>query len=675
MKKKMMAMLLSATMILGTGSPFSIYGEDFSSGEAVENAKEWNESVPEEIQEGATDDPEEVYDAAVPEHKDGETVEDAGEPDILTGEESAPDDESEFSDTVDSEDLQIDSLGSDTTGFDTARSISVNSTYATNFTDVHSEKWYKIYVPQNGAIWVDAEHQYIESGSEYWYIDIYNNGNHEELASYGFCGNKISYSQQRFGIAAGTYYVKVYTRYSVSNTPFRFKINYTVANNWETELNDTYQTADYINVNTQYYGNIQLRDDTDWYKFTIPYDGAIFLNFTHDYREDSAIFWKVDLYNGNYSEMETYSFRGNVISSDSYQIGVPAGTYYLKIHRQYFHMDLEYGLKVNYSASNVWEKEFNDSYSTATPIVLNTTYIGSIQGNRSDADWYKLTVPASGTYHFSFAHEYIENGGKFWEVIFYDSSFKEKSFSYYLGEDKTDGVNVELDSAGVYYIKITDSWNQSCMPYYFSVTPHIHSYTYDITPATTSENGSITPKCSCGYKGTKITIYRAASTYISNTKYTYNGRPCRPSVVVYDSKNNVISDNYYTLTYDSNSKSVGSHKVIIRFKGNYSGTVTREYDVFPKTVKITKVKAASRGFTVKWKKGSDITGYQIQYATNKKFSRASSWTISRKNTTSVKLRGLRGRKKYYVRIRTYKVTSGYRYYSSWSSAKAVKTKR
>ena len=34
---------------------------------------------------------------------------------------------------------------------------------------------------------------------------------------------------------------------------------------------------------------------------------------------------------------------------------------------------------------------------------------------------------------------------------------------------------------------------------------------------------------------------------------------------------------------------------------------------------ITSVKSQSKAFTVKWKKKSGITGYQIQYSTNSKF--------------------------------------------------------
>lgn len=95
----------------------------------------------------------------------------------------------------------------------------------------------------------------------------------------------------------------------------------------------------------------------------------------------------------------------------------------------------------------------------------------------------------------------------------------------------------------------------------------------------------------------------------------------------------------------------------------------------PTTI-ITSVKAKDKAFTVKWKKKSDITGYQIQYSTNKKFNKKNSKKIQIKQakTTSKKITGLKSSKKYYVRIRTYKLVKKKKSYSSWSKKKCITTK-
>ena len=91
---------------------------------------------------------------------------------------------------------------------------------------------------------------------------------------------------------------------------------------------------------------------------------------------------------------------------------------------------------------------------------------------------------------------------------------------------------------------------------------------------------------------------------------------------------------------------------------------------------ITSLSAKDNGFTVKWKKKTKITGYQIQYSTSSKFSMKNTKTVKIKKakTASKKITNLKSSKKYYVRIRTYKIVKKKKSYSSWSKKKNVTTK-
>ena len=85
---------------------------------------------------------------------------------------------------------------------------------------------------------------------------------------------------------------------------------------------------------------------------------------------------------------------------------------------------------------------------------------------------------------------------------------------------------------------------------------------------------------------------------------------------------------------------------------------------------ITSVKTKSEAFTIKWKKKTNIAGYQIQYSTNSKFKKGNKTIkIKKAKTVSKKITGLKPSKKYYVRIRTYKGKK----YSKWSKVKSIKT--
>ena len=95
------------------------------------------------------------------------------------------------------------------------------------------------------------------------------------------------------------------------------------------------------------------------------------------------------------------------------------------------------------------------------------------------------------------------------------------------------------------------------------------------------------------------------------------------------------------------------------------------------TTSITSLSSKDNGFTVKWKKKTKITGYQIQYSTSSKFSKKSTKTVKIKKakTTSKKITDLKSSKKYYVRVRTYKNSKKKTDYSAWSKKKSITTKQ
>lgn len=139
----------------------------------------------------------------------------------------------------------------------------------------------------------------------------------------------------------------------------------------------------------------------------------------------------------------------------------------------------------------------------------------------------------------------------------------------------------------------------------------------------------------------------------------------KPSVTVKGSDGKTIRSSNYSVSYPSGRKNVGSYKVKVTFKGNYSGTVSKTFTIKPKGISISKLTGKSKGFTVSWKKQTTQTsGYQIQYSTSSKFTNATSKNVTKNNTTSLTCKGLKAKKTYYVRIRTYKTVSGTKYYSS-----------
>ena len=202
-------------------------------------------------------------------------------------------------------------------------------------------------------------------------------------------------------------------------------------------------------------------------------------------------------------------------------------------------------------------------------------------------------------------------------------------------------------------------------------------YTVD-QPATFAADGSKSIHCkNCETISEAIAIPRINSVKISATAYTYSGGVKTPSVTVKDANGNALHNKTdYIVQYASGRKNVGTYKVIVTFKDNYSGKKTLSYTINPKGTAISSLNKSKKAFTAKWKKQSAQTsGYQLLYSTNSKFkSRNKYVTVSSYKTTSKTIKKLAAKKKYYVKIRTYRSVSGKKYYSGWSAAKTVVTK-
>lgn len=208
-------------------------------------------------------------------------------------------------------------------------------------------------------------------------------------------------------------------------------------------------------------------------------------------------------------------------------------------------------------------------------------------------------------------------------------------------------------------------------------TPHI--YEEIIAKATVSKNGSVVEACSvCGRVGNTKVIFSVKTLILSASSYIYDGKAKTPSVTVKDSAGKIIDERHYTVTYKNNKK-IGEATVIVKLKNNYTGTLNKTFEILPKGTSISgRIKAKSKGFQVKWKKQkSTITGFQIQYSTNKKFKKKATVTktVKKKSASSLTVKKLKSKKTYYVRVRTYQTVNGKDYCSVWSKSKKVTTKK
>ena len=182
------------------------------------------------------------------------------------------------------------------------------------------------------------------------------------------------------------------------------------------------------------------------------------------------------------------------------------------------------------------------------------------------------------------------------------------------------------------------------------------------------------------YKGTAtihFKIIKKTERFVSNVKlnrtsYTYTGKSIRPSVTV-TVNGKKIGASAYKLYY-KNNKNSGIGTVQVRGTGKYSRiNKTLTFKILPPKTLLTGLKKANRSFTASWKKNIQATGYQIQYAADSRFTKErKTVTVGKQSATRYKISGLKNKKTYYVRIRSYKRVGKKVLYSSWSTVKKIR---
>ena len=170
----------------------------------------------------------------------------------------------------------------------------------------------------------------------------------------------------------------------------------------------------------------------------------------------------------------------------------------------------------------------------------------------------------------------------------------------------------------------------------------------------------------------KNNFKKATVSGISTKAFT--GKNITQSITVKYNGKTLKNGTDYTVSY-SNNKSIGTATVKITGKGSYTGTITKTFKINPAKQEIQKLTAKSKAFFVDWAQKGSATGYEIQYATNSKFTSAKKVTITNKKTDKITVSKLSGKKKYYVRVRSYTTVKGTKYYGAWSASKSVTTKK
>lgn len=174
------------------------------------------------------------------------------------------------------------------------------------------------------------------------------------------------------------------------------------------------------------------------------------------------------------------------------------------------------------------------------------------------------------------------------------------------------------------------------------------------------------------YDTYQVKIDELAVSGIKDKEYT--GKPVTQNIVI--KNGNVVLDDGtdYTVTYSANTK-VGTVEVTITGTGSYIGEIKSSFDILPAKQQIQKLETRFKGFFIDWAQKGSATGYEVQYATNSKFTGAKKLDVANNKTDKMTISKLSANKKYYVKVRSYTLVKGTKYFGEWSAVKSVTTKK
>lgn len=344
-----------------------------------------------------------------------------------------------------------------------ATKISVNSEVREFISSARDTDCFCFELGQPGRVTISFSHEYEDSDLR-WRVELLDADSNVYMEQ-GFEGRTFSTEETCVvGLPSGTYYIKVtpyYLGYYFSGI-YTFRVNYEESNSWETEFNDNIAySSDPIPLNMDISGSLSRQKDVDYYRFEIFRDGPVSISFSHEY-EDTELRWTVELLNAEGMLLTAKSFRGDSMTRiDTSAVGLPKGTYYIKIRPYYnsYFSPKTYTLRVNYSESDLWETEKNDNIASGSdPIPLNTGISGAMN-LQDDVDWFRFDTDTNCVVNIAFSHEY-EDSELRWGLEVLDA---EKNIYYkkaYRGDAMTEIVSSPLGlQPGQYFIKIYPYYN------------------------------------------------------------------------------------------------------------------------------------------------------------------------------------------------------------------------
>ena len=499
--------------------------------------------------------------------------------------------------------------------FSSAKEVFFNKNYNGQLSLNEDKDYFTFTMPSSGRV----NFIYNASIFEHDVFLLDNNGKTIWEQEYLYAGEHgVANINENIDLLGGTYYLYIKKEYHYTGN-YNFCLNYTSANESFNETAnsqsnyDSFNTAKKINIENNYYGQIAVNEESDYYKFTLSNGGYYCVDFNSNITGQSII-----IYNSNQNEIiysEPYSNHSQQ-TSEIVDMDCSAGDYYLVINKEYNYTgNYQFIItKKSNICNHSWDKGVDTKAATCTVAGVKTFTCSKC------GEQYTQTIAALG-------HNY--------------SSVVTKPTATAIGYTKHNCTRCSNN--------------------------YIDTYTAPISKLTLKHSARTANALKVSWNKVKTATGYQVQISTKDGKKWDKYYTLEAGTTVYTFKNLAAGNAYKFRVRFYITAPDGKN-----YFSPWSSTLTSP--TLPSGTSITKLTPAKKAFTAQWKKNAAVNGYQVQYSLKSNFSGAKTITVKSPKTLKAVAKKLNAGKYYYVRIRTYKTISKVNYFSAWSKTYKVKTK-
>ena len=239
-----------------------------------------------------------------------------------------------------------------------ANPFTLGQTYGGFIGEINDRDFFRLTIAEKGYLNIKVEHEYLEDASADWDLTVYRfTTKLEQIYDTRIEGTVPETALPKIGVEPGAYYIEITRGYSfdaVRDVEYHLSVSQTKTDWWEAEPNDSYTAANPFTPGQTYGGFIGDMTDKDFFKVTVTEKGYLNIKVEHEYLEDAAAEWTVEVYRftTDLKSLTSEDIPGTSVSTSLPRLGVEPGTYYVSVTRGYSFdavQDVEYHLTVGFS--------------------------------------------------------------------------------------------------------------------------------------------------------------------------------------------------------------------------------------------------------------------------------------------------------------------------------------